>query len=262
MHTPLFEFLAGMGSGIGGGLLAGLFGVGGGLILIPLLAFFLKLDQHQAQGITLAALLLPNGLPAVLHYRKRGVPVHWPLVGFLICGFVAGVWTGAKTANHIASTPLRVVFLIMLLAMAIRMYFQKSSGDSSELTFTQPSLQEVWLPGLLIGLVGGFASGLMGIGGAVLMNPLLVWRLRLPQHQAQLTSLAMMLPPIGLPGVLVYAQSQNGLPWMILGGLAVGFLLGAYGGARIATRIKGPRLRKIFAGVMVLMACLLLMRGL
>ena len=262
MHTPLFEFLAGMGSGIGGGLLAGLFGVGGGLILIPLLGFFLKLDQHQAQGITLAALLLPNGLPAVLHYRSRGVPVHWPLVGFLICGFVGGVWSGAKFANQIPSTPLRITFLVLLLAMAMQMYFLKSPEDHAEQVFLQPSLGEVWLPGLLIGLAGGFASGLMGIGGAVLMNPLLVWRLRLPQHQAQLTSLAMMLPPIGLPGVLVYAQSQNGLPWMILAGLAVGFLLGAYGGARLATRIRGPQLRKIFAGVMVLMAGLLLMRGL
>jgi uncharacterized membrane protein YfcA len=262
MHTHLFEFLAGMGSGIGGGMLAGLFGVGGGLILIPLLAFFLKLDQHQAQGITLAALLLPNGLPAVLHYRRRGVPIHWPLVGFLICGFVGGVWSGAKIANLIPSTPLRIIFLVMLLGLAARMYLLKTPEGSAEQPFPVPSIEEIWLPGLLIGLLGGFASGLMGIGGAILMNPLLVWRLRMPQHQAQLTSLAMMLPPIGLPGVLVYAQSENGLPWVILAGLAVGFLLGAYGGARLATRIRGPRLRKIFAGFMVLMAGLLLMRGL
>jgi uncharacterized membrane protein YfcA len=141
------------------------------------------------------------------------------------------------------------------------MYLLKAPEGQAGQTFEPPSLQEVWLPGLLIGLVGGFASGLMGIGGAILMNPLLVWRLRLPQHQAQLTSLAMMLPPIGLPGVLVYAQAQNGLPWLILAGLAVGFLFGAYGGARLATRSKGPRLQKIFAGVMVLMAGLLLMRG-
>jgi uncharacterized protein len=261
MHTPLFEFLAGMGSGIGGGLLAGLFGVGGGLILIPLLAFFLNLSQHQAQGVTLAALLLPNGLPAVLHYRKRGVPIHWPLVGFLIGGFVGGVWIGAKTANHIPATPLRIIFLVLLLLLAGRMYFLKSPEDPAEQALATLPMGEIWLPGLLIGLVGGFASGLMGIGGAILMNPLLVWRLRLPQHQAQLASLAMMLPPIGLPGVLVYAQSQSGLPWMILVGLAVGFLLGAYGGARLATRIRGPRLRKGFAGVMVLMAGLLLMRG-
>lgn len=262
MHTPLFDFLAGFGSGIGGGVMAGLFGVGGGLILIPLLAFFLKLDQHQAQGITLAALLLPNGLPAVLHYRKSGVPIPWTLVGCLITGFLGGVWSGAKVANHIPSTPLRVIFVVMLLALATRMYLLKSPAGQEDHPFIHPTVDQVWLPGLLIGLVGGFASGLMGIGGAVIMNPLLVWRLKLPQHQAQLASLAMMLPPIGLPGVLVYAQSQNGLPWMILVGLALGFLAGAYNGARLATRIRGPRLRKLFAGVMVLMAGLLMLRGL
>ena len=178
MHTPLFEFLAGMGSGIGGGLLAGLFGVGGGLILIPLLGFFLNLNQHQAQGITLAALLLPNGLPAVIHYRRRGVPIHWPLVGFLICGFMGGVWFGAKVANHIPSTPLRILFLSLLLVLAARMYFMKTPEGQDDLAFQPPAIREVWLPGLLIGLAGGFASGLMGIGGAILMNPLLVWRLR------------------------------------------------------------------------------------
>jgi uncharacterized membrane protein YfcA len=261
MHTPLFEFLAGLGSGMGGGLLAGLFGVGGGLILIPLLGFFLNLNQHQAQGVTLAALLLPTGLPAVLHYRKRGVPIQWPLVGFLICGFMGGVWLGAKIANHIPSTPLRIIFLCLLVLLAARMYFMESPQGQEEMPYLPLSIQEVWLPGLLIGLAGGFASGLMGIGGAILMNPLMVWRLRLSQHQAQLASLAMMLPPIGLPGVLVYAQSQSGLPWMILGGLALGFLGGAYFGARLATRIQGPKLRKIFAGVMVAMAGLLLMRG-
>ena len=262
MHAPLVEFLAGLGSGAGGGLLAGLFGVGGGLILIPLLTFFLHLEQHQAQGITLAALLLPNGLPAVLHYRKRGVPIHWPLVGFLICGFVGGVYAGARAANHLPAAPLRLLFLALLLALAARMWFLQPPGELEGQIPVPPAAREIWLPGLLIGLAGGFASGLLGIGGAILMNPLMVWRLRLPQHQAQLASLAMMLPPIGLPGVLVYAQSQHGLPWMILAGLAVGFLLGAYGGARLATRMRGSALRRAFAGVMVLMAGLLMMRGL
>ena len=262
MHTAGFEFLAGLGSGMGGGLLAGLFGVGGGLILIPLLIFFLKLEQHQAQGVTLAALLLPTGLPAVLHYRKRGVPVHWPIVGFLICGFLGGVWSGAKLANHVPAAPLRYGFVALLLVMALRMFLIKPAGEGCPEGGPELSIPRIWLPALLIGCVGGIASGLLGIGGAILMNPLLAWRLRLPQHQVQLLTLAMMLPPIGLPGVLVYVQAQQGLPWFVLGGLAVGFLLGAYGGARVATRTQGRHLRRIFAGVMVLMAALLLMRPL
>jgi len=69
-----FQFVAGMAAGLGGGTLSGLFGVGGGGVLIPLLAGLLGLIQPQAQGVTLAAFLLPNGPPAVLPFRARGAP--------------------------------------------------------------------------------------------------------------------------------------------------------------------------------------------
>lgn len=255
-----FSFIAGLGSGAAGGILAGLFGVGGGLVLIPLLAFFLHLNQHQAQGVTLAAMLLPNGLPAVIHYRRRGVPIHWPLVVLLTAGFLVGVFGGAQLANLIPSVPLRYGFVALLLALGVRTYMLDTPGGTEPAAVGEPGFSRIWVPGLLIGCAGGLASGLLGIGGAILMNPLLAWRLRLPQHQVQLTSLALMLAPIGLPGVLVYAKAQNGLPWWILTGVALGFAAGAYGGARLAMRLHGTHLRRIYAGVMVLMAVLLLLR--
>ena len=58
-------------------------------------------------------------------------------------------------------------------------------------------------------------AGLLGIGGGVVMIPLLVIWLKLPQHEAQLVSIAVLLPPIGLPGVLVYARSQPNFPWLV-----------------------------------------------
>ena len=116
------------------------------------------------------------------------------------------------------------------------------------------------MPGLLIGVAGGVSSGLLGIGGGLIIIPLLGAWLRMPQHQAQATSLAVMLPPIFLPGVFVYAAAQKGLPWLILGGVAGGFMAGAFLGARMATRVKGPALRISFAIVRVAMAGLLLWR--
>jgi len=260
MGSDVWQFLVGMASGAGGGVLAGLFGVGGAILLVPLLSFFLKVDQHKAQGLALAALLLPNGLPAVLHYRRQGVPIHWKLVGFLTLGFLGGVWVGARTAHLIPPIPLRYGFIALLIYLAITSAFPKKLGAALE---APPMLetQRIWMAGILIGACGGLASGLLGIGGAILMNPLMVSRLRLPQHQAQANSLALMLAPIGLPGVLVYARAQGGLPWLILAGLALGFMLGAYAGARMATRIRGPRLRSIYAGVMALMALLLCFRN-
>jgi hypothetical protein len=111
------------------------------------------------------------------------------------------------------------------------------------------------LPGLGAGILGGLASGLLGIGGGLVIIPVLAWGINLTQHEAQAACLAFMLAPIGLPGVLVYAQHQP-LPWLLLAGVAAGFLVGAYLGARIATRITGPLLRKGFA---VLLGCVALM---
>jgi uncharacterized membrane protein YfcA len=81
------------------------------------------------------------------------------------------------------------------------------------------------------------------------------------QHEAQLASLMMLLPPIGLPGVYVYAQAQGGLPWLVILGVAIGFAAGALGGARVATRTRGVKLKQIYAGVVLLMALLVALRG-
>lgn len=260
MGSAVWQFIAGMGSGVAGGVLAGLFGVGGAIVLIPLLAFFLRLDQHRAQGLALAALLLPNGLPSVLHYRRRGVPLQVPLVGFLMLGFLAGIWAGALFAMRIPDAWLRHGFIGLLVFLAIKTFFLPEPEAEEAVAAPFQRTAQIWLPGILIGLAGGMASGLLGIGGAILMNPLMAWRLRLPRRQVQLTSLALMLLPIGLPGVIVYARAQQGLPWVILAGLALGFMFGAYGGAWMATRMKGPGLRRAYAGMMALMALLLLFR--
>jgi len=260
MGVHAFEYLAGLVSGVAGGLLSGLFGLGGGLVLIPLLGAFLKLPQHQAQGLTLAAMLLPNGLPAVLEYRRRGVRLWMHLTGFLVLGFLVGAWGGAEVAHLIPAREMRWIFIAFLCVMAVRTLLKHKDKAGQELSRSL-SAGESWLPGVLIGLSGGLASGLLGIGGGVIMIPMLAGWLKLSQHEAQLASLAMMIPPIGLPAVWVYARSQGGLPWFILGGVACGFLVGAYLGARVAARVRGPKLRLWFACITLAMAVLLALKG-
>jgi len=261
MDSGGFAALAGFGAGACGGLLSGLFGIGGGIVLIPLLGLALGLRQHEAQGMALAAMLLPNGLPAVLLMRRRGVRIHWDLVAALTLGFLPAVWLGARVASLIPETGLRLGFATLLALLAARTLLQRGPGTPREPGAPAPRPARIWLPGLAIGAAGGLASGLLGIGGAILMIPLMVWLLRLGQHEAQAASLALMLAPIGLPGVWVYAHSGTGLPWPPLAGVAAGFLLGAYGGARVATRTRGTRLRQGFAVLMAVMAALLFMKG-
>lgn len=254
--SPGMQVLAGVGAGLAGGVLSGLFGIGGGIVLVPLLALALGLDQHRAQGVTLSVMLLPIGLPAVMHYRSHGVRILWTVVGILIFGFLFGVLAGSELANAIPERPMRLGFVLFLLLVALRMITQKNGGKGRVGAMDRPT-KEYWVPGLVIGFIGGTASGLLGIGGGIIIIPLVAWWLGYSQTEAQVTSLAVMLPPIGLPGVLVYAQAQAGLPWALMGGVGLGFAMGAYMGARLATRMKGTHLRRAFAGLVVLTAVLL-----
>jgi len=260
MGSAWFTAIASLGAGACGGVLSGLFGIGGGIVLIPLLGLVLGLNQHQAQGTALAALLLPNGLPAVVYMKRHGIMIHWVLVLTATAGFLPAVWLGAGVANRIPESPLRVGFACVLAALAVRTFLQKTLARDSRPS-AAPLPWNRWLPGLAIGFIGGLASGLLGIGGGILMIPLMVWLLRLPQHEAQSTSLVLMLAPIGLPGVWVYASHGGGLPWVALGGVAVGFMAGAYAGARIAVRTRAPRLRRGFAALMAGMALMLFLKG-
>lgn len=250
------HLLAGMGTGLCGGLLSGLFGVGGGIVMVPLLGLILGLDQHRAQGATLAAMLLPTGLPAVMEYRRRGIATSLRLVAVLVLAFLVGVTGGSVLANLIPPLPLRWGFAAFLVLLAVGTVLRReASPDRSAGSFDLGGLL-IWGPP--IGLLGGLLSGLTGLGGAVVVIPLLASRFRMTQHEAQLTSLMMLLPPIGLPGVYVYARAQGGLPWLVIGGVAVGFAAGAFGGARVATRLRGPRLKQVYAAFVLLMALLVM----
>ena len=253
----LSPLLGGLACGAAGGLLSGAFGIGGGIILVPLLGLLLGLDQAGAQGMALAAMLLPNGLPAVIHYHRQGVKVDVRLVAWMMPGFLVGVAAGAFAATAMPLMALRLTFIAFLLFIAWRMSHPGSAAVA------QP--ERAWSLGdaLAVGAAGGLASGLLGIGGGVIIIPLLAWRMGYPQHRAQVTSLALMLPPIGLPGVWVYAKAHpQGLPWLALGGVALGFAAAGFLGARWATATQGPRLKRAFSLLLLAMAALLLVRAL
>ena len=257
--TALPRVLAGVASGLTGGLLSGMFGIGAGIILVPLLGLALGLDQHRAQGVTLAAMLLPNSLPAVLIYRQRGVPIHWRLVGWMMAGFLPGIVSGAWAANLVPSLPLRWGFAGFLVLLALRTATSRppAGGGPGPAAATLAGA----LAALATGLAGGISAGLLGIGGGVVLIPILAWRFRMPQQEAQLQSLVLLLPPLGLPAVLIYARAQGGLPWALLAGVAGGFLAGAYFGARLGVKLPGRVLQRAFAGLMLVAAGLLLWKG-
>jgi uncharacterized membrane protein YfcA len=103
--------------------------------------------------------------------------------------------------------------------------------------------------GILVGLIGGTLSGLTGLGGGFIMVPLLVYLFGMTQHGAQGTSLAVLLPPLGLLAFLQYYRNGH-VDLQVAALVALGFFFGGYVGGSIAQLISGPMLRKGFALVL------------
>ncbi|MBP7602962.1 MAG: sulfite exporter TauE/SafE family protein [Spirochaetes bacterium] len=110
-----------------------------------------------------------------------------------------------------------------------------------------------YLIAVLIGSIAGLASGFMGIGGGVVIIPALVFMLGFDQHMAQGTSLAAMIPPIGLLAAYVYYRSGHvNVPVAAL--IAAGFIIGGMLGAKVVVNIDAATLRKVFGVVLLLLA--------
>ena len=115
-----------------------------------------------------------------------------------------------------------------------------------------------WFLVSLLGLLAGVVSGLFGVGGAVVIIPGLVLIAKLPQHTAHGTSLAALLLPVGLLGVLEYSKRQQ-VNWPYAAVVAVGLLIGAYFGARLAGTLSDVMLRKAFGAFLLLISAKLLL---
>ncbi len=113
---------------------------------------------------------------------------------------------------------------------------------------------------LLIGLAAGFLGGMVGIGGGVLIVPALVLILGLSQHLAQGISLAMILFPVGILGVINYYK-KGYVDFKYAGLIAVGFFVGSYLGSKFSLSLPQDTVKKIFAVVMILLAIKLLFTG-
>lgn len=108
--------------GIIAGMLSGLVGIGGGLIIVPALVYFLGMSQHSAQGTSLALILLPVGILAVFSYYKQGY-IDMKIVGPLAIGFVAGSYFGSKIALSLSEETVKRFFAILMILVAVKMIF-------------------------------------------------------------------------------------------------------------------------------------------
>lgn len=110
--------------GLFAGILSGLIGIGGGIIIIPVLVLLLGFTQHEAQGTTLALMVPPVGILAAWTYYKHGY-VNLPVACFICIGFLFGGLIGAKFATGMTETILQKIFGSALFLISLRMIFFK-----------------------------------------------------------------------------------------------------------------------------------------
>lgn len=253
--------LALLGTGIGVGFASGLLGVGGCFIMIPVQYWvYTALGASTDIAIKLAfgtnlAVVLPTAFSGAMGHHRKGA-VWWKAAMYLGGFGLIGSIGGATAAAHIAGYILKIVFGAAILAGGIRMLTAKPPKVEEE-PKDSPRLWAAW------GLPLGVVTGLIGIGGGVLMVPVMVIFLKFKMHQAVGTSTAMMILTAigGLTGYIINGLGVSGIPaphlgyfhlwsWVCLAGTSVGM---AQVGARTAHLLPAKQLRLIFIIVMFYM---------
>ena len=186
--------------GVLAGFLSGLFGVGGGILIVPGLLLVAKMEQKSAHGTSLGA-TLPISAASLLTYWNHG-NVNWAVALPLAIGAVLGAIYGTKLLVTINKKTLAYSFSAILIISAIRLFLTPGSSVEHALTF--------WSVVLLfaIGVVSGVLAGLLGVGGGVVMVPAMMILLGLPPVIAKGTSVAVIIPT-AITGTIRNRSNKN-----------------------------------------------------
>lgn len=249
------------------GVLAGLLGVGGGLVIVPVLAWLFyrsgispEVVMHLAIGTSLATIVLTS-ISSVWAHHRRGA-VLWSVFRQLTPGILLGAGLGAALADRLPSDSLRLIFGLFELGVALQMGLNLKPSPHRSL----PGPWGLSAAGSVIGLV----SAVVGIGGGTLTVPFLQW-CNVTMRQAVATSSACGLP-IAFGGALGFVITGWGTPmlpslssgylyWPAFFGIVAASTLFAPVGARLAHRLPGATLKRFFALLLALLGLRMLWFG-
>jgi uncharacterized protein len=244
--------------GIAAGLLAGLLGIGGGLVLVAALLWILPRHgvsadaaMHAALATSMASIILTGASSARSHHRRGSV--LWPTVKWMVPGVLLGGWLGSLFAMSLDGDILKWVVAIYCWLVAAQMAFggvRAGVGDDPVPTG--------W-PVSTVGTGIGAVSAVVGIGGGSMTVPYLVWRGVQPVRAVGTSSACGVFIAIAAAAGYAFNAPEGALPSHAVGyvyvpaalGVAVASVLAAPFGTRIAHAVSGPTLRKIFAVFMV-----------
>jgi uncharacterized membrane protein YfcA len=241
--SPLLNYIISFFIGLLAGVFGGLVGLGGGVIMIPLMVGILKLDQHTAHGTSLFVIVFTGISGAVAYGMHGSVDVIAALL--LAAPAVVTARTGAHFAHSLPEWKLKRFFGCFLVFVSIlllsKSYFP--SIHAAEAGFLKIMVL------LLTGVCTGFLSGMMGVGGGTIMVPVMVLVAGFLQHTAQGSSLLAMIPTGGV-GAYTHWHLGNVRKNLLLG-LIPGIFIGSYLGGTLAHVFSDTVLRIIFAVVLI-----------
>jgi uncharacterized membrane protein YfcA len=261
-------FLMFMAVGAIAGILAGLLGIGGGLVIVPMLTFAFVAQGiphehilHMALGTSLASIIF-TAISSVRAHHSHGA-VMWPVVLKITPGILIGTFFGSWIASMLSTNFLKIFFAVFLLYVATQMMLSIKPKASREL----PGNAGMFGAG---GIIGIFSS-LVGIGGGTISVPFMMFH-NASMHQAIGTSAAIGLPIAiaGTAGYIINGFGVTGLPEGSFGyihltglfGVAAASIFTAPLGARLAHKLPVAKLKKIFAALLYIVGFRMLLGGL
>jgi len=236
--------IKGLLGGVFAGFICGLLGMGGGSVLVPLIFFLFNLSIKKAIGTSLMIIVF-SSLSAFLMHAK-GKQVAFRLALFIVIFGILGAQIGALFTSRLPEVVVKAVFILLVVSLGVKMWKGSSQDNCDENAWVNFTPWKV----SLIGLSGGIVSGMCGVGGAILIVPLLHLIVNVPINICIGTALV----PVffnalsGSIGYLVRDLVEFRVGLLV----AVGAVIAAPFGAKLSMKTQRKKLRKIFAVVLIL----------
>jgi uncharacterized membrane protein YfcA len=258
-----FSFLVLFIAGVAAGILSSLFGLGGGLVTVPILYLFFyfngvdhAVQMHMAVGTSLVIMIMTTAT-SIIARVSRGHLI-WPLVRWMFPWVAVSALCGALMSHYLSSLTLKYIFIFFLILIIAQAFFKKGFTQKFELKDFNPPPRVI---SAAVAIFTGFISVLMGMGGSVFTLPLFRFY-KLPMEYAAGTAVAL-TPAVAITGAVTYlltGLSVGHLPAYSLGylnlpafvGVSLGSLCGVPLGLRISSKLNDGLKAKIYRGFLII----------
>ena len=233
----LLHLLVDVALGAAFGLLGGLFGIGGGIVAIPILGLVFGMTQQSAQGTALV-MVVPNvAIGLWRYYQKRSMNLRYAVT--LALSAIPFTYAAAHVATGLPSYPLRIAFAVFTVAIATYVLWKSFAA------VTIARARVAWYWSSIVGAIGGTLSGFFSVGGATFAVPAMVEFFGLTQAAAQSMGLALVAPGT-IVGLATYGAAGD-VNWLTGAALAAGGVPAVGYGVDLAHRLPERRLKFSFA---------------